>query len=260
MANTFIAQEVIQNKMENLLDTALDLNTYMTVDNSLTENAGMTKSVDVYTATGDVEEVAEGEGNTADIELAYSSVDYTVGTTQGRFTYSSEQEMKNPAIVDMGVKAMADKMTNDLTAKAITEFEKGTQVVNYATAPSFDDFVDAIAKFNSEGEDGLFALVNPTMKATLKKALKDDLKYSEDFVRTGYIGSVAGVPVIVSKAVSDDEIIVATKSAVTCYNKKGVEVESERIANTRTNKLYTRKVALVALTDNTKVVLIKKTV
>lgn len=258
MAHNFIPQEVIENKMESLLDTALDANNYMTVDNSLQEQAGMKKSINVYTATGDVEEVAEGEGNTGDIELDYTTVEYTVGTTQGRFTYSDEQEMKNPAIVDMGIKAMADKMTNDLTAKAIAELEKGTQVVEYTTNPSFDSFVDAIAKFNSEDETGLFALVNPSMKATLKKALKDDLKYNEDYVRTGYIGTVAGVPVVVSKAVSDDTIIIADKTAVTCFNKKGVSTETERDVNTRTNKLYARKVAVVALTDNTKVVLIKK--
>ena len=46
----------------------------------------------------------------------------------------------------------------------------------------------------------------------------------------------------------------ASKEAVTCFVKKGSEVEQERDANTRQNKVYARKVMLIALTDANKVV------
>ena len=119
MANTVFENKVLESKLEDLLTTAIDMNSYMTIDNSLAESAGMVKTVNVYTATGDVEEVAQGEGNSANIAVSYTGKNYTVGTTQGRFQYFDEEAMKDPQIVDMGLKAIADKMTNDLTSKAI---------------------------------------------------------------------------------------------------------------------------------------------
>lgn len=44
----------------------------------------------------------------------------------------------------------------------------------------------------------------------------------------------------------------ATKEAVTLFNKKGTEVEQERDGNTRKNTIYSRKYYLAALTDETK--------
>jgi hypothetical protein len=49
-------------------------------------------------------------------------------------------------------------------------------------------------------------------------------------------------------------IVVATREAVTLFNKKGVEVEQEREANIRKNSIFTRKYYLPALTDATKAV------
>ena len=48
-----------------------------------------------------------------------------------------------------------------------------------------------------------------------------------------------------------------TKEAVTCFVKKSSEVEQDREPNTRTNKIYGRKVNLVAVTDTTKIVRLK---
>ena len=50
------------------------------------------------------------------------------------------------------------------------------------------------------------------------------------------------------------EIIVATKEAVTIFNKKGIEVEQDRDPNTRVNDVYTRKYYVVALTNEAKAV------
>ena len=99
-------------------------------------------------------------------------------------------------------------------------------------------------------------LISPAEKALFRKNLKSDLSYSEGYVRTGYIGTVCGVPVYVSKAIPAGKAFLATKEAVTLFIKKNVERELERDANTRKNVEYIRKVALVALTDATKVVMI----
>lgn len=109
---------------------------------------------------------------------------------------------------------------------------------------------------NLEGEEGFFMLINPAQVAAFRKNLKDSLQYVEAFVRSGYIGSVCGVPVYVSKAASAGNAILAHRDAVTLFIKRGVEREAERDANTRKNTEYIRKVALVALTDATKVVVL----
>ena len=151
------------------------------------------------------------------------------------------------------LKAFAKTMVNDFTAKAIAEYEKATLTLA-GTGWTFDTVVDAIAKMNLEDETGLFLLISPADQANFRKALKDDLKYVEGFVRTGYIGSVCGVPVIVSKAVAKGKGYLATKDAVTLFIKKDTEIEQERDANHRENSVFVRKVALVALTDATKLV------
>lgn len=252
MSHVIYENFVLENKIEDMLKTAVDMNAYITADYSLTENAGMKKVINVYTATGEVETLGMGEGNTQEITVSFSPVEYEVETTQGMFVYHDEEEMTDPLVVETGLRKMSANMTNDLTTKVIAELGKAT--LTQAVAWDFDGIVDAIAKLNVEDEAGLFLMISPAEKATVRKNLGEDLKYSEGFARTGYIGSVCGVPVIVSKAVPAGEGYLATKEAVTCFVKKGSEIEQERDANVRKNKVFARKVMLVALTDATKVV------
>ena len=257
MAHTIYQNFVLENKLEDLLTTHIDMNQFATQDTSLVEEAGMTKKINQYTSTGNVEDLAMGAGNTQEIEVSFTQVPYTVGVTQGRFAYYDEQEMTDPMVVDAGLYGLATRMTNDLTAKIVAEFDKATILADArATGLTFDAVVDAIAKFPKEQteDQGLFMLINRADLAALRKNLKDELKYVEAFVRTGYVGSVCGVPIYVSDAVPAKKAFIATKAAVTVFTKKGSEVEQERDANTRKNKVFARKVMLVALTDATQVV------
>ena len=253
MANQVYDNVVLANKIEDILTTAVDLTSYMTVDTSMTQEAGMKKKINTYKAQGNVETLDMGVGNTGDIEVSFSTKEYEVETVQGRFQYYDEQAMTDPMVVQAGLEGIAKTMINDFTAKAIAEFDKATLTVQ-RTGFAFTNIVDAIAKLNTENEEGLFILVGVADLANFRKELKDDLKYNEDFVRTGYVGSVCGVPVIVTKAITNGNIYLASKEAVTLFIKKDTEVEQERDANVRNNKVYIRKVAVVALTDETKVV------
>lgn len=253
MAHTTYENIVLSNKINDILRTKVDLNNYMTIDNTLAENAGMKKVVNTYTSTGNVEELGMGEGNSESIEVSFTPAEYEVKVYQGKFAFYDEQEMTDPLIVDTGLQHSADSMVNTFTDMAVAEFEKAT-LAQTATAWGFDVVVDGIAKMNLEDESGLFLLVSPADKAAIRKALKDDLNYSEGFVRTGYIGSIAGVPVIVSKAVEAGKAYLATKDAVTVFIKKDTETEYERDADKRNNSYWVRKCAVVALTDATKVV------
>ena len=253
MAHQTYENIVLSNKINDILTTKVDLNNYMTIDNSLAENAGMKKKVITYTSTGNVEALEMGEGNTGSLEVEKNEVEYEVKTFQGKFTFYDEEEMIDPMVVDTGLQHSADNMVNEFTKMAIEELDKATLTVN-ATAWDFNAVVDAIAEMNVEDEAGLFLLISPADKGNFRKALKEDLNYSEGFVRTGYIGTVAGVPVIVSKAVEAGNAYLATKDAVTVFIKKDTETEYERDADTRDNRYWVRKVAVVALTDANKVV------
>lgn len=253
MANTVYDNIVLSNKMNDILKTKVDLNSYLTIDTSMTEQAGMKKVINTYTATGNVEDLAMGAGNTGDISVSFTSAEYEVKTTQGRFQYYDEQAMKDPMVVEAGLEGIAKTMVNDFTTKAIAEFDNTTTTVE-AVAYNFAMVVDAIAAMNVESEEGMFLLISPADQADFRKALNNDLKYAESFVRTGYIGTICGVPVILSKAVPKGKMFLATKEAVTLFIKKDTEIEQVRDADTRNNTVYIRKVAVVALTDATKVV------
>lgn len=253
MAHKIYENVVLSNKVNDILTTQVDLNTYMTIDTSLAENAGMKKQVNTYTSTGNVEQLAMGAGNSTEIEVDFTTAEYEVLTYQGKFGFYDEQEMQDPMVVDTGLKHSADSMVNKFTALAIAEMEKAT-LTHSASAWSFDAVVDGIGKMNLENESGLFLLISPADKANFRKALKDDLKYNEDYVRTGYIGTVAGANVVVSKAVPAGKGYLGTKDAITVFIKKNTETEYERNADTRHNAYYVRKVGVVALTDATKMV------
>lgn len=253
MAHQTYENIVLSNKLNDILTTAIDLNQYMTIDTSMTESAGMKKVINTYTSTGSIEELGMGEGNTGSIEVSFTPVEYEVKTYQGKFAFYDEQEMTDPVIVDTGLKHSADHMTNEFTAKAIAEMDKATKALT-PSAWSFDVVADAIAEMNLENEDGLFLLISPADKAKFRKALKDDLSYSEAYVRSGYIGTVCGVPVIATKAVPEGKGYLATKEAVTVFIKKDSETEYLRDADKRNNTYWIRKVAVVALTDATKIV------
>jgi hypothetical protein len=153
-------------------------------------------------------------------------------------------------------------MFNTVQADIYGEFAKtGLEVP--AAAPDFDAFVDAGAALNLENLEGVsvFAFVCPKDKAKVRKALKDDLKYVEEYAKHGYIGTVAGINLYTKADATEGEIIVGTKGAVTIFNKKGVEVElpprSADDANNRKNTAFSRKYYVVALTDESKAVKIK---
>lgn len=248
--------EVVQQKLENQLTTALDMNQFITTDYSLTATPGMSIKIRTYKGTGNVEDLEMKSGNTADIGAEFAEVSYEVKTTQGRIPYYDEQQMDDPTAIDKAIQHLSELLTNDLTKKIVDELGKGTNVKNSFTW-DFAGVVDAIASMPDESNTGMFLLINKEDYATFQKNLATSLQYVEAFARSGYVGTVAGVPVYVSAAVTKGTGYLATKEAVTAFVKKGVETETERDANTRKTTIYGRKVMVVALTDDTKVVVLK---
>ena len=263
MAHTIYDNFFLSNEIEDQFNSHLDLQPFCTIDNSLEGTAGMLRTINVYRATNGTEKLAMGEGNTKSIEVSYTPENYRILLAQNRFEYYDEQAMTDPMLVPTGVRHMGTDMFNTVNADIFAEFNKTTQTVT-ASSYNFGAFADAVAKINVEATDNdpavikTFAFVNAADMAAIRKALKDDLKYVEAFARTGYVGTVAGVNLYTKKDAVTGTCVVATKEAVTLFNKKGVEVEQpprdSDDANIRKNTIISRKYYLAALTDETKAV------
>lgn len=248
--------EVLANEIEDQFNSHLDLMRFVTVDKSLVGVPGDRKRIRRYRASDATEQLEMGKGNEKNIEVNFSDEDYEILLLQNRFPYYDEEQMKDPYCVPVGVNHMATDMFNSSQKRIFNEFCKGSLKVN-ATSYDFGAFADATALLDlPEDEDArkaieIFGFVNPKQTAELRKTLKDDLKYVEAFVRSGYIGTVAGVNLYTKKDAPANYIVIGTRKAVTYFVKKGTEVEQERIANERLNKIYSRKYFLPALTDET---------
>lgn len=256
---------VLANEIEDQYNSYLDLMRFCTVDNSLVGVAGDKKLIHVYSASNGTEKLAMGAGNTKNIEVTYAPTEYVITLAQNRFPYYDEEVMKDPMVVPVGLKHMATDMFNTVNGEIFAEFNKATLAVYTGattTAIDFGTFADAVALLDLENLEGveIFGFVSPADMAALRKTLKDDLKYVESFVRTGYVGTVAGVNLYTKKDAVSGTVVIGTKEAVTLFNKKGVEVEQERDANIRLNEVFSRKYYLPALTNATKAIKIVRDV
>ena len=251
MANTVFANKIIEAKAKDLLTTAVNTRSLMAVDNSLAAEAGMTKTINVYTYTGTAEELAAGQGNSARGNIAYTGTDYTVKMVQQAFDYQDEDFMKDNTIVDNMLKGANQVMVNKMTSDFIAECAKAT--LEQEGGVAYDTIVDAIAKMNVEDESGIFVLVSPEGKAALRKDPDYVAARMGEVVYNGQVGTIAGLPVVVSKAIAGNGYVMH-KDAIKLFMKKDVEVEQDRDADTRTNSVYLRSAYICALVDATKIV------
>lgn len=263
MPHTIYDNFFLANEVEDQYNSHLDLQQFCLIDNDLVGEAGMLKKINRYRATSATQKLAMGAGNTQSIEVSYGQREYRIAMAQNRFQYYDEQAMTDPMLVPVGVRHMGTDMFNTVNADIFGEFNKATMVIPVATF-GFDGFADAVSMMNVEGTDNdpesifAFAFVCPADVAAIRKALKDELKYVESFARTGYVGTVAGVNLYTKKDAVKGTIVVGVKSAVTLFNKKGVEIEQAQRnsddANIRLNTIFSRKYYVAALTDERKAV------
>ena len=256
MANTVYPNEVLTSKFNDLLNTKLNVKSLMTIDSDLAETAGMIKKINRYSYTGAVEKVAAGVGNTVRGSLSYDTIQYEVEVAQQTFDYTDEDFMQDPKVVEFLMEGASQTMVNDMNDKFFAELAKATLVQEYANGSkiSYDTVVDAIQKMNLEDESGLFLIIGTDLKADIRKNADFKSKELGQIIADGAIGTISGVPVIVSKLVPAGDAYLSTKEAVTLFTKKESTIEQDRNIETRTNTVVMGKVNLVALTDATKVV------
>ena len=73
-----------------------------------------------------------------------------------------------------------------------------------------------------------------------------------EVVYNGQVGTIAGIPVIATKALTNAAYVM-TNEAVKLFMKKDVEVEQDRDADKRKNSVYLRSAYICALVDTTKI-------
>ena len=254
--NTVYENVVLEAKAKDLLTTAVNTRSLMTIDNSLAVEPGLKKVIYTYVYDGKVEELGIGEGNTSKGEITHTEAEYTVKMNQQRFHYFDEEFMKDPTIVDNQMKGANQQMVNKMTADFIGEVQKAS-LTHSAAEFGYEAIVDGVAKLNLEDETKLFVIAPVAWKADLRK--DDDYKVARmgEVVYTGQTHTVAGMPVIYSNALTDAAYVM-TPEAVTLFMKKDVAVAQEREENERENLVYLRTAYIVALTDATKICKITK--
>lgn len=255
MPNTVYDNFFLSNEIEDQYNSHLDLQQFCTVDNTLTGTAGMVRKIHKYKATDGTEKLTMGNGNTKTIEAGYTEKEYRIQMAQNRFQYYDEEAMTDPMVITTGTRHAGTDMFNTVNADIFSAFNEATMTI-VTTALGFDAFVDGAAMLNLENLEGvtIFGFVNPADMAKLRKALKDDLKYVEAYAKQGYVGTVGGINIYTKKNAETGKVVIATKEAVTLFNKKGTEVEQEREGNIRRNTVYSRKYYLAAMTNEAKAV------
>lgn len=246
---------IITSKLNEVLDTKLSARSYMTIDDTLAMGAGMVKKVNNYTLTSSVEDVVEGATNANRGSIAMITTPYEVAVSQSVYDVTDEQAMQDPGIIDMIIAGAADEMVNDLTTKFFAELAKTSIGTTYAKNGhlSYATIVAALDELDLENEDDLVLFVD--------SALRSDIRSDTDFkaanqgalLFSGQIGTIAGIPVVHSKACPAGCAYVASKTAVTLFIKKDSETETARDAEHRKDTYIFRKVHLVGLTNGTKV-------
>ena len=157
MANTVYSNEVLEAKAKDLLLTSVNTRSFMKVDTSLTGSAGMKKTINTYTYSGEAEEVANGEGNKSEGSITFVPNEYEVKVVQQKFSYTDEEFMKDPTIVDNMLKGANQVMVNKMTSYFNGEVEKAT-LETTAASFGYDAIVDGISELNIEDESKLFTL------------------------------------------------------------------------------------------------------
>ena len=256
MANTVFENVVIEAKAKDLLTTAINHRSMMTIDNSLAETEGMIKTINVYTYTGTAEELAEGAANSARGSISYTGKNYEVKRVQQVFDYLDQDFMKDNNVVDFSLKGANQVMVNKLTADFYVEAKKAT-LSHTAAELTYDAIVDAISKMSLEDESKLFVVIPTAWKADLRKDPDYVAARMGEVVYNGQVGTVCGLPVIATNALTD-EAYVMTAEAIKLFMKKDVEVEQDRDIETKTNTVALTTYYICALVDDTKIVKIVK--
>lgn len=246
------------------------------VDNTLVGEPGSSITVPKYKYIGDATDLAEGQ--TADkTKLETSSAKYTIKKAVKQVELTDEAVLSgygNPVGETNNQLALAinSKIDNDVMAQL-----KGAQLSKtFATDISYANIVDAIDVLAEEENVEKVMFIHPHQVSTLRKDanfISND-KYNNNVIMRGEIGMIANTRIVPSKKAINDagtqylnpivELRPESQTgdetvAVTIFVKRGINLETQRELSNYTTLIGADQHYVVALTDESKVIVAKFT-
>jgi N4-gp56 family major capsid protein len=268
-----INPEVMADMVSAKADKAVRVLPYAKVDTTLQGQAGDTISIPKYGYIGEAVDVAEGE----DIpvrQMSVSSEQHTIKKAGVGGVLTDEAVLSgygNPVgeLTNQMAKSIAGKCDTD----AYEELVKAPTAYSAAGVISYEEIVKAEDLFEEETNTQKAIFIHPkqTTQLRLDPNFIDKSKYGNEVMVNGEIGMVSNTRIVSSKKVrveggtylnpivklEEDTETEDASPALTIFLKRDTNVETDRIARNRTTEVTGDKMYVVALTNETKVIVAK---
>lgn len=265
--------EVMAPMISAKLTKAIKVTPFAKIDNTLQGRAGDTITVPKFQYIGDAEDLAEGV-KAGTVQLTTTTAEYKVKKAVKQVQLTDEAVLSgygNPVGEtnnQLGL-AIASKIDQD----AMDALQSATVAYTGTGKISYNGIVDAIDLFQEEDNVEKVMFVHPSQVSELRKDENfiSREKYGNQVMINGEIGMVANARIVPSKRVPLAEGVYSCPivelrgeeqtgddtSAITIYMKRGVNIETERHLEDYTTLIGVDEHYVVALTDESKVVLAK---
>jgi len=250
MAFTGYENVVIENKMTDLVNTNLEVNSLMTIDYSLTTEAGLKKIINKYTYAGKVEKLAKGAKNTTKGSVTFSPSEYEVNRYQQTYVYNDMDVMQDPYLPEVAATGAATLMSNEIKEEYFAELAKITNNYKYETF-NYAAIVDALAELDKEVETEMFVIMGNGLRAAIRKDKDYIASKQGEILYTGQFGTISGLPVLFSRLVPEGTAYITKKNAVKFFVKKQGSVEQDRDIESKNNTVVYERHGVMALVDET---------
>ena len=269
-----IDPEVMAPMISAKLKEGIVATPFAKIDTTLVGQAGSTITVPKYKYIGDAEDLAEGI--TADKTLLETtSENYTVKKAVKQVELTDEAVLSgygNPVGETNNQLALSirSKIDNDV----MDELKKAQLVYTAEGDISYNNVVNAIDVLNEEENVEKVMFIHPKQVTQLRKDenfISND-KYNNNVMMKGEIGMIANTRIVATKKAINEEgtyflnPIVELKpqsqtgdetSAITIFLKRGINLETQRELGNYTTLIGADQHYVVALTDESKVVVAK---
>ena len=269
-----IDPEVMAPMISAKLKEGIVATPFAKIDTTLVGQAGSTITVPKYKYIGDAEDLAEGI--TADKTLLETtSENYTVKKAVKQVELTDEAVLSgygNPVGETNNQLALSirSKIDNDV----MDELKKAQLVYNAVGDISYNNVVNAIDVLNEEENVEKVMFIHPKQVTQLRKDVNfiSNDKYNNNVMMKGEIGMIANARIVATKKAINAEgtyflnPIVELKpqsqtgdetSAITIFLKRGINLETQRELGNYTTLIGADQHYVVALTDESKVVVAK---
>lgn len=267
LINPEVMADMISAKVEN----AIVVTPYAKIDNTLVGGPGSEITVPRYNYIGAAEDVAEG-AEVPEAQLTATDAKYTIKKAAKGVTLTDEAALSgygNP--VGEATSQLAISIRDKVEGDCVTALTEGSNAYTDTNAISYEGIVKAIDVFNEEINSNKVMFINPKQVSTLRldpNFISAD-KYDNAVIMRGEIGMVANTRIVPSRRIvkstggnyvcpivslESDDRTEDDVPAITIFTKRETNVESERDTHNKTTFISADKHYVVALTNDTKVV------